>query len=141
MFAPGGEVAGSHFILGDINSPWPLHFAEGYATGNAIHTATGRAVVVAFSAHNLEPVAKAYRECFPDRTFLICIIKMTVNALPWWAFCALQYHGRRVGEGRRAVATMRSGCRFLVPDIEGVGAVRDRHRLPVDVGGDGSSRK
>jgi len=72
MFAPGGEAAGSHLILDNLHSPWPLYFTEGYADGNAIHAATGHAVVVTFSVHNLEPVARAYRARFPQRTFFIC---------------------------------------------------------------------
>jgi putative DNA primase/helicase len=67
----GGEVAGSHCVIGDAKSPWPLHFAEGYVTGLASRQATGHAVVVTFSAHNIEPVAVAYRERFPDKTFFI----------------------------------------------------------------------
>jgi putative DNA primase/helicase len=72
MFAPGGEVGGSHFVLGNVQSPWPLHFTEGYATGRAIHDATGHTVVVTFSAHNLAPVADAYRKRDSDRTLMIC---------------------------------------------------------------------
>jgi phage/plasmid primase-like uncharacterized protein len=30
MFARDGEAAGSHFVIGDVQSPWPLHFTEGY---------------------------------------------------------------------------------------------------------------
>jgi putative DNA primase/helicase len=58
-------------VIGDLKSPWPLHFSEGYVTGLATHQATGHAVVVTFSAHNIEPVAVAYRARQPDKTFYI----------------------------------------------------------------------
>lgn len=44
---------------------------EGYATGASIHEATGHAVVIAFDAPNLLPVAKAWRERFPDAIIIV----------------------------------------------------------------------
>jgi phage/plasmid primase-like uncharacterized protein len=40
--------------------------AEGYSTAATLHEATGLPVAVAFHAGNLEPVAVAYRDRFPD---------------------------------------------------------------------------
>ena len=37
------------------------------------HAATGSAVVVAFNAGNLEPVAKVMREAHPDLDLVICV--------------------------------------------------------------------
>lgn len=44
---------------------------EGYATGASIHEATGHAVIIAFDAPNLLPVAKVWRERFPDAIIII----------------------------------------------------------------------
>lgn len=71
MFAPGGEVSGCHLVLGDLKSPHPLHFTEGFVTGLAPHQALGHTVVVTFGAHNLEPVACAYRDRYPAKTIFI----------------------------------------------------------------------
>ena len=43
---------------------------EGLATAMSVRAATGHAVVIAFSAGNLTPVAKAVRERFPDATLV-----------------------------------------------------------------------
>ena len=43
---------------------------EGYATGASIHEATGHAVIVAFDAPNLLPVARVIRAKFADATIL-----------------------------------------------------------------------
>ncbi|WP_080713038.1 toprim domain-containing protein [Bordetella bronchiseptica] len=48
-----------------------LVICEGYATGASIHEATGHAVIVAFDAPNLLPVAKVWRERFPDAIIII----------------------------------------------------------------------
>jgi putative DNA primase/helicase len=45
---------------------------EGYATGASLHAATGHAVIVAFDAPNLLPVAEAMRAGFPDATLIVC---------------------------------------------------------------------
>jgi putative DNA primase/helicase len=56
LFAQGGRTAnGCHIIAGTL----PRIFCEGYATGATLHAATGREVVVCFSAGNLQTVAKA----------------------------------------------------------------------------------
>lgn len=45
--------------------------AEGYATAASVHLATGKPVVAAFDAGNLEPVALALREKFSDIPIVI----------------------------------------------------------------------
>lgn len=56
LFEFGGRVGnGCHIIPGTL----PRIFCEGYATGATLHAATGREVVVCFSASNIPPVAKA----------------------------------------------------------------------------------
>ncbi len=45
---------------------------EGYATAASLHEATGLAVIVAFDANNLAPVARALRKRYPDVRILVC---------------------------------------------------------------------
>ena len=71
-FLTGGRVAGCYFSIGAVKESQTLCIAEGYATGATIHEATGYPVAVAFSAGNLEPVARALREKFPDLRLIIC---------------------------------------------------------------------
>ncbi|MDY7537710.1 DUF927 domain-containing protein [Undibacterium sp. 5I1] len=71
-FYKGGKVTGCFHTIGDVAvSEWLL-VAEGYATAATLHEATGFAVVIAFSAHNLKQVAGIMRECYPDKRMLIC---------------------------------------------------------------------
>ncbi len=58
-----------HIIEGDKKGP--IIIAEGYSTAASIHAATGKTVVVAFDAGNLEPVAKAMQKAEPDRPLII----------------------------------------------------------------------
>lgn len=57
LFHSGGKAGGGHTIIG---SGAPAYLCEGYATGATIHEVTGKAVVVAYQAGNLPPVAKMY---------------------------------------------------------------------------------
>lgn len=54
-FIPGGRVSGCFHVL---HGKAPAILCEGYATGATIHAATGREVIVAFSANNLPKVAR-----------------------------------------------------------------------------------
>lgn len=67
----GGRYSGLHHLIGDLATAGPVLIAEGYATGADLHRETGLPVAVAFSSNNLEPVASAYRERYPDRPLLI----------------------------------------------------------------------
>jgi antirestriction protein ArdC/phage/plasmid primase-like uncharacterized protein len=49
----------------------PILVAEGYATAASVHMATNLPVHAAFDAGNLEPVAKALKEKYPDRQVVI----------------------------------------------------------------------
>jgi phage/plasmid primase-like uncharacterized protein len=71
-FLTDGRVEGCYFCIGKINEAQPLCIAEGFATGAAIHEATGYAVAVAFNAGNLEPVAQALRTKFAKLTLILC---------------------------------------------------------------------
>ena len=73
MFLKGGTVSGLYCFLGEIQqSEKPVCLAEGWATGAAIHTATGHPVAVAFSASNLAHVARIIHAKHPGRTIILC---------------------------------------------------------------------
>lgn len=69
IFLKHGEKRGCYATIGKPSSK--IFIAEGYATAATIHEATGEAVVIAFDAGNLEPVAKAMREKFHDLEIII----------------------------------------------------------------------
>lgn len=69
-FLTGGRKRGCYFAIGVPRRS--LCICEGYATGASIFEATGHATAVAFDAGNLEPVARALREKFPDLNIIIC---------------------------------------------------------------------
>ncbi|MDP2601782.1 MAG: DUF3631 domain-containing protein [Deltaproteobacteria bacterium] len=71
-FLASGRVSGCYFPIGEPKNGAPLCIAEGYATGATIHEATGYPVAVAFNAGNLEAVARALREKFPDGELILC---------------------------------------------------------------------
>ncbi len=73
MFLKGSAVTGLSCALGDITtSTIPVCLAEGWATGSAIHAATGYPVAVAFSAGNLAPVAGIVRTGNQDAQIILC---------------------------------------------------------------------
>ncbi|WP_165421311.1 VapE domain-containing protein [Bradyrhizobium sp. Leo170] len=69
-----GAKEGNFSTIGrplEHNGKQVIIICEGYATGASIHEATGHAVIVAFDAPNLLPVAKVWRERFPDAIIII----------------------------------------------------------------------
>jgi phage/plasmid primase-like uncharacterized protein len=71
LFPRGAALASGHHLIGDVAQGGRLLIAEGYATAATLHEATGLPVAVAFNAGNLEPVARAYRERFPNLAIII----------------------------------------------------------------------
>jgi len=71
QFYEGGRVEGGHYVIGDLAQPGSLVIAEGYATAATLHELTGRPAIVAFNAGNLIPVARTYRQLFPEREIYI----------------------------------------------------------------------
>lgn len=61
QFHGGGVVAGGCFLIGKYPPEGPLYLAEGYATAASVYEAAGGTVAVAYSAHNLRPVAERFR--------------------------------------------------------------------------------
>ena len=72
LFLSGGAVAGGAYPIGDLTAAETVLLCEGFATGASLHEATGFAVVVAFSASNLTPVAAHLRHHYPTARILVC---------------------------------------------------------------------
>lgn len=74
-FLSGGAKQGLFYSIGKPmaidDGRMLIIICEGYATGATIHECTGHAVIVAFDAGNLEPVARSIRERFPDAAIMI----------------------------------------------------------------------
>lgn len=67
--AKGASWLGAFHMIGVPQSlDAPLLIAEDYATAAELYRATGFPVAVAFTANNLEPVARALRDMNPDRS-------------------------------------------------------------------------
>lgn len=71
LFLKGARTEGGHLLIGRLEAGTPLLVAEGYATGATLHAATSLPVAVAFNAHNLEAVARAYRAADPARPIVV----------------------------------------------------------------------
>lgn len=75
LFLKGGRVEGLFWFAGNFAvkcSTIPLCIGEGVGTMAAVRRATGHAVAAAISAANLEPVARALRQRWPDRPMIVC---------------------------------------------------------------------
>lgn len=68
-FMTGGRTQGCYSGIGRPDGC--LYIAEGYATAATIHEATKHAVAIAFSAGNLEPVAQALHQRYPELQIII----------------------------------------------------------------------
>lgn len=68
-FLQDGAIRGNYFLIGEPAKQ--IVVCEGYATGASIHEATGLAIVVAFNAGNLEPVARSVTTRYPDTTVIL----------------------------------------------------------------------
>lgn len=72
-FLTGTPIAGNYCPIGRADSAThTLAIGEGWATMASVHAAIGWPCVVAFSANNLEPVARAMRAKFPAVKIVIC---------------------------------------------------------------------
>lgn len=73
-YLAGGAKTGNFYTIGKpvvADEREVIVICEGYATGASLHEATGHAVVVAFDAANLRPVAEKLRRRFPDADIVI----------------------------------------------------------------------
>lgn len=74
LFQRGGRVKGTRTTIGASafnENGGTLYICEGWATGWSIHAVTNAAVVVAFTASNLEPVTVAMRTKYPDARLVV----------------------------------------------------------------------
>ncbi|ACF50608.1 VapE domain-containing protein [Stenotrophomonas maltophilia] len=71
-FLSGGRKQGCFHVIGKPVPGQPIAIAEGYATAESIHQATGWCAVVAWDAGNLGPVGQAWRGAMPDASFVLC---------------------------------------------------------------------
>jgi putative DNA primase/helicase len=71
-FLSGGRKQGCYSVIGKPRSDSPILIAEGWATGASLHEDTGYFTVVALDAGNLEPVAKVFRQFYPEHQIIIC---------------------------------------------------------------------
>lgn len=70
-FIKGAEKSGSFAALGQMENGRDVLIAEGYATAATLHEQTGKAVVVAFDAGNLQSVATKIRQLTPESQIYI----------------------------------------------------------------------
>jgi antirestriction protein ArdC/phage/plasmid primase-like uncharacterized protein len=73
-FAKDARKEGCFHVVGGLESLKDapvLIIAEGYATAGSITEATNNPVVAAFDSGNLEPVAKALKEAYPNKPIII----------------------------------------------------------------------
>lgn len=69
---PGGRKSGNYHVVGSLERPTKLFFAEGFATAASIHLATGIPVVCTFGIHGFKKICALFRRIYPDATLIIC---------------------------------------------------------------------
>lgn len=77
-FATGCPVAGGWFAI--PGKQGPVIVCEGVATGASLSEATGLAVMAAFSANNLEAVARMAHTRYPERKLILAADNDTLTA-------------------------------------------------------------
>ncbi|UKD18114.1 DUF5710 domain-containing protein (plasmid) [Burkholderia aenigmatica] len=71
LFTKDGRTLACFSPVGVDDPQKPIVIAEGYATSASLYEITGLPVVCALNAGNLQPVAAAFRQKYPDRPILI----------------------------------------------------------------------
>jgi putative DNA primase/helicase len=123
-----GDKAGRFYSIGKpikIDGKPVILICEGYATGASLHEATDHAVIVAFDAPNLAPVASVIRECYPDATIIIAADN------DQWTLTPIVNPG--VTRAREAAAAI--GARVAFPPFEasdGIANSEGKMRGPTD---------
>lgn len=72
LFLKGGRKSGLWHCIGDPTGAPVLLLCEGYATGASLHDATGRPVVVAFDAGNMQAIARAVAKAYRPGLVIVC---------------------------------------------------------------------
>jgi phage/plasmid primase-like uncharacterized protein len=104
LYHSGGSVSGKFCMLGTMDAPGVLYVAEGFATAATIHEASGRPVVVAYSASNLVPVTGTLRDLYGQTQDIIIVADNDASGV-----------GQRYAEQSCA----KYGARMVMPPILG----------------------
>lgn len=104
FFLPGTKKKGCFFQIpeGVLTDDETIYVCEGFATAVSVHLATGRTVLAAFDAGNLEPVAVALRGKLPNAFITICADND-------------QFGEKNVGVIKATEAAKKSGATVVVP--------------------------
>lgn len=70
LFPEHGRMQGTAMEIGDARTSPHVTFAEGYATGRALHELTGFPVVVCWNAHNKHTVMGEWKRRHPGQTLI-----------------------------------------------------------------------
>lgn len=102
LYHKSGETGGMFWVIGDPDGR--IYFAEGFATAATIYQATGKAVVVCYSASNLVPVLGKWRERMGEQQEFIIVAD-----------------NDRSGTGKNYAdqAAAKFGARVIIPPEEG----------------------
>jgi phage/plasmid primase-like uncharacterized protein len=119
LFLSGSQITGSFAVIGSTDNSDHIYLAEGFATAATIHEATGRPCVVAFSAHNLGPVAALVHKKLPN--------------LPLTIVADNDRGGQ--GESHATQAAAETGARWVMPPKDDPDASVDANDF-VQAGGD-----
>lgn len=71
LFLKGARINGLFCVIGALRGSRSGVIVEGYATGDAVHQATGLPVVVAFNTANLPKVAEAWMQRAPAINWIV----------------------------------------------------------------------
>ena len=111
-FLAGAEREGLFNLIATPENNLPqgeIILAENFASGVSLRMATGKPVAVAFTAENLEPVARALREQFPQAEITICADNNQYAGMDGTV------HNRGVIEAERAAEAV--GGKVVVPEF------------------------
>ncbi|MGD9577679.1 MAG: AAA family ATPase, partial [Syntrophorhabdus sp.] len=109
-YHPGGVAKGSFNVLGDIPA-LKIFITEGFATAATVHEVSGRPVVIAYSAGNLEPVTGTIRQNFPSSQVVIVADNDKLAS-----------NGHRAGQEAAIKAAELHGVNWVMPPEEGTDA-------------------
>ncbi len=114
-FTKDGRKKGCFHIIGELQGAASTYVAEGYSTAASIYQATGRPVIVAFDAGNLEPVIAEIRKAYPDLLLTICADDdVWTDGNP--------------GKTKAEEAARKHGCNVILPQFQ----ERHAERRPTD---------
>jgi phage/plasmid primase-like uncharacterized protein len=95
LYHTGGATGSKYWVLGEVDKT--LYIAEGFATAATIREATGKAVVVAYSASNLVPVTEIMRRKYGVTQDIVIVADNDVSGVGQrYAEQASAKHGARV---------------------------------------------